>query len=107
MRNLHEPQKAHINTDLFARWFKAIFVPRMTPGTNIIVLDVHASRCISPELLQFAKESAVIFFILPSYTTVALQPLDRVILAHSKHFLKKILTAASTPIKIEKWQGCN
>jgi len=31
------PQTAYINTDLFARWFKDIFVPRKAPGTSLLI----------------------------------------------------------------------
>jgi hypothetical protein len=61
-------------------------VPRKVPGTNLIILDDHASHCSSPESHQFAKENDIIMLILPSHTAAALQPLIGGILAHSEHF---------------------
>jgi hypothetical protein len=69
-------QKAHINTDLFARWFKEIFVPRKAFETNVLILDGHASNCNYAELLKFAKEDVVVALTLPSHITAAMQCLD-------------------------------
>jgi hypothetical protein len=96
------PQKEHINTYSFSRWFKEIFLPREAPGTNFLVTDGHSSHCSSPELLQFAIEKDEIMYILPSDSTAGLQPPDRSILTHSKYFQNKMLTAGSTAIKIQK-----
>jgi hypothetical protein len=55
------PQKEYINTDLFTRRFKEIFVPREALGTNLLILCGNALRSI--ELLIFAKENDVIILI--------------------------------------------
>jgi hypothetical protein len=75
------PQKANINTNLFARWSKEMFVPIKAPG--------HSSHCSSPELFQLANGDDVIMLILPSHSVAALQPLDRDIFGPFKTFLKQ------------------
>lgn len=83
------PKKAYMTTELFTKWFTEIFLPRKAPGTNLLILDGHASHCSSPELLQSAKDDDVIMLIFPSHTTAALQPLDRCIYGPFKSVLKR------------------
>jgi hypothetical protein len=52
--------KAHVRTDLFDRRGGGggpKNVPGKDRGTNILILDGHASHCSSPELTKFAKEN--------------------------------------------------
>jgi hypothetical protein len=71
-------KSAYITTELFIKWFKEHFLPRKAPtGKSILILDGHSSHSNSIELLDLARDNAVIIICLPSHTTQALQPLDR------------------------------
>lgn len=82
------PQSAYVNSDLFFRWFKDVFLPRKSLGRNVLILDGHCSHCSSTDLLELAEENDVSLLCLPAHTTHALQPLDRVFFGPLKNCFK-------------------
>ena len=71
------PKSSYINSELFLRWFREHFLPRKSPGRNILILDGHTSHYNAFDMLQLAESNNVTILCLPSHTTQALQPLDR------------------------------
>lgn len=96
------PKSAYINTELFIRWFKEIFLVKKSPGVNLLIVDGHASHCTSLELLELADRNNVVLLCLPSHTTHALQPLDRAFFSPLKQYFNQETQAA---MKNEGKQG--
>ena len=88
------PKSAYINTDLFIKWFKEVFLVKKSPGVNVLIVDGHASHCTSLELLELADRNSVVLLCLPSHTTHALQPLDRAFFSPLKRYFQQETQAA-------------
>ncbi|XP_063230419.1 uncharacterized protein LOC134535276 [Bacillus rossius redtenbacheri] len=87
-------KKAYMNSELFLKWFREMFCSKKPPGTNLLILDGHASHCNSVELLELADENNVVLLCLPSHTTHALQPLDRSFFGPLKKYYNRETQAA-------------
>lgn len=70
-------KSSYINSDLFLKWFKEIFLPKKGAGKALLILDGHSSHSNNIDLLEFAEQNNVTLLCFPSHTTHALQPLDR------------------------------
>ena len=87
-------KNGYVNTELFMKWFKEFFIPRKSPGVNVLILDGHVSHCNSLELLDLADQNDVVLICLPSHTTHALQPLDRAFFGPLKKYFNQETQAA-------------
>ena len=65
------------------------------------MLDEHTSHCSSSVLHQIVKKKETVMLILTIHTTAVLQPLGRGNAGLFKTCLQQLLTAGSTPIKLE------
>ncbi|KAJ8866680.1 hypothetical protein PR048_032541 [Dryococelus australis] len=70
------PKSSFKTADLFLKWFEKHFLPRKSPGKNILILDGHTSHYNAFEMLNLAEKNRMITLCLPSRTTQALQLLD-------------------------------
>lgn len=79
---------AYINTEIFYKWMKEVFIPRKAPGRNILILDGHCFHVSSLALLELADDNNIALLCLPPHTTHALQPLDKSFFAPFKAYFK-------------------
>ncbi|KAK9754291.1 DDE superfamily endonuclease [Popillia japonica] len=77
-------KSVYINTQIFLERLKIHFVPRITAGKVILMLDGHGSHCNSVETLTCADEDDIILLWIPPHTTYYLQPPDRSVLKSLK-----------------------
>lgn len=69
-----------IQTDIFLRWFKDLFIQNAKPSKEdpvLLVLNGHYTHTRNIELLDMAKENGVDIICLPPHCTHKMQPLDR------------------------------
>ncbi|KAJ8977202.1 hypothetical protein NQ317_011213 [Molorchus minor] len=78
---------SYINSDLFLKWMKEIFLPRKPEGKVLLILDGHSSHA-SYDVIQLANENDIIILYLPSHTTQA-QPLDKSFFKVLKEYYKQ------------------
>ncbi|KAI4464452.1 hypothetical protein MML48_3g00001671 [Holotrichia oblita] len=86
---IHMNRKSgYINSDLFLKCVKEIFIPRKPEGKVLFILDGHSSHA-SREVIQLPDDNNIVILRLPSYTTQALQLLDRSFIKPLKEYYKQ------------------
>lgn len=70
-------KSSFINSELFLRWVREIFIPHKPFGKCLLILDGHTSHSTDIDMLHVVDENDIILLCLPSHCTQALQPLDR------------------------------
>ncbi|KAJ3650072.1 hypothetical protein Zmor_021780 [Zophobas morio] len=84
------PKSAYMNSDIFLKWMRDVFVRRKPAGKVLLLLDCHTSHSSSVEMLEFAEANDIILMSLPSHTTHCLQPLDRSVFKPFKGYFYEI-----------------
>lgn len=69
-------KSSHINVELFLNWIKNHFIPRMSEGKVLLILEGHYAHSNLYEMLPLSRQNDVTILCLPSHTTQALQPLE-------------------------------
>ena len=71
------------NSNIFKKYLEEHFIPMVAPPSLedpiLLIYDGHASHK-NPETIHWARENAIILFVLPTHSSHLLEPLDVAIL---------------------------
>jgi hypothetical protein len=95
--------KVYINTDLFAEWLKGILCQKESlENTPLISIHTLAQQI----YINFQKTTIINIDFTQSHYNAS-RTIERSIFDTLRTFWKKMLITGSSPIQIEKRQGCN